>query len=105
MKKGFFTKSRLTMRLLSIAVICTFLANGLAWGALQPPLGKITNPVFGTSGGTVPATVPPNLSPYIQDVPAAIRLGKALFWDMQVGSDGVTACASCHYRAGADPVV
>lgn len=33
---------------------------------------------------------------------AAIRLGKALFWDVQVGSDGQTACASCHHRAGAD---
>lgn len=29
-------------------------------------------------------------------------MGKALFWDMQVGSDGVQACASCHYHAGAD---
>jgi cytochrome c peroxidase len=28
-------------------------------------------------------------------------LGKALFWDIQVGSDG-TACASCHITAGAD---
>src|SRR3989304_8647759 len=32
---------------------------------------------------------------------ATIRLGKALFWDMQVGSDG-QACASCHFHAGAD---
>ncbi len=32
---------------------------------------------------------------------AAIRLGKALFWDMQAGSDG-QACASCHFHAGAD---
>jgi cytochrome c peroxidase len=32
---------------------------------------------------------------------AAIQLGKALFWDMQVGSDGV-ACGSCHFNAGAD---
>jgi cytochrome c peroxidase len=31
----------------------------------------------------------------------AIALGKALFWDIQVGSDGM-ACASCHYHAGAD---
>jgi cytochrome c peroxidase len=37
-------------------------------------------------------------------VPAAIALGKALFWDMQAGSDGSTACASCHYGAGADPI-
>ena len=35
--------------------------------------------------------------------PAAEILGKALFWDMQVGSDGVQACASCHFAAGADP--
>jgi cytochrome c peroxidase len=32
---------------------------------------------------------------------AAIALGKALFWDQQVGSDG-QACASCHFHAGAD---
>jgi cytochrome c peroxidase len=32
----------------------------------------------------------------------AARLGKALFWDMQVGSDGVQACGSCHAHAGAD---
>jgi cytochrome c peroxidase len=30
-----------------------------------------------------------------------IRLGKALFWDMQVGSDG-QACGTCHFHAGAD---
>jgi cytochrome c peroxidase len=29
-------------------------------------------------------------------------LGKALFWDTQVGSDGRTACATCHFHAGAD---
>lgn len=28
--------------------------------------------------------------------------GKAVFWDMQVGGDGVQACASCHFHAGAD---
>ncbi len=32
----------------------------------------------------------------------AIVLGKALFWDQQVGSDG-QSCASCHFSAGADP--
>ena len=30
-----------------------------------------------------------------------IVLGKALFWDSSVGSDG-QACASCHFNAGAD---
>jgi len=32
----------------------------------------------------------------------AAALGKALFWDMQVGSDSVQACGSCHFHAGAD---
>jgi len=33
---------------------------------------------------------------------AAIRLGKALFWDVQQGGDGQTSCASCHFQAGTD---
>jgi cytochrome c peroxidase len=32
----------------------------------------------------------------------AARLGKSLFWDMQVGSDAVQACGSCHAHAAAD---
>lgn len=31
----------------------------------------------------------------------AQMLGKSLFWDASIGSDGM-ACASCHYHAGAD---
>ena len=34
--------------------------------------------------------------------PQLRQLGKALFWDMQVGGNGVQSCASCHYSAGAD---
>ena len=45
---------------------------------------------------------PSNLNYFIRDKKAAILLGKALFWDMQVGSDGRTACATCHFHAGAD---
>ena len=45
---------------------------------------------------------PSNLNDFIKDRRAAIALGKALFWDMQVGSDGKVACASCHWHAGAD---
>ena len=45
----------------------------------------------------------PDLGRYVRDREAAVALGKALFWDMQVGSDGIQACASCHFRAGADP--
>ena len=46
-------------------------------------------PVFGMEG-------------IIADKTAAIQLGKALFWDMQAGSDDIQACASCHFNAGAD---
>jgi len=56
--------------------------------------------------GTLKHTVipeDPKLANFIKDKAAAIVLGKALFWDMQVGSDGIQACASCHFRAGADP--
>lgn len=45
---------------------------------------------------------PKNLGDYVQNKEAAIALGKALFWDMQVGGDGVQACASCHFKAGTD---
>jgi cytochrome c peroxidase len=43
-----------------------------------------------------------NLSDFIADERAAEQLGKLLFWDMQLGSDGKQACASCHFNAGAD---
>ena len=45
---------------------------------------------------------PSNIEEFVADKSAAIVLGKALFWDMQVGSDGMMACASCHFHAGAD---
>jgi cytochrome c peroxidase len=51
---------------------------------------------------TVP--VPPvfGMEGILADRTAAIKLGKALFWDMQAGSDDIQACASCHFNAGAD---
>ncbi len=39
--------------------------------------------------------------PIVVNKDMAIALGKALFWDMNVGSDGI-ACGSCHFSAGAD---
>jgi cytochrome c peroxidase len=55
-----------------------------------PPLKSVTIPE------------PPNLGDFVKDRAAAIALGKALFWDMRVGSDGKTGCATCHFHAGAD---
>jgi cytochrome c peroxidase len=54
---------------------------------------------------TIAVPEPSNLGEFVRNRTAAIRLGKALFWDMQVGSDGIQACATCHFSAGADPRV
>ena len=51
---------------------------------------------------TIAVPEPANLADFVRDRQAAIALGKALFWDMQIGSDGVQACATCHFHAGAD---
>ena len=50
----------------------------------------------------VPVPEPPDLGDYVADRQAAIVLGKALFWDVNAGSDETQACASCHFNAGAD---
>ncbi|MCU1382876.1 MAG: Methylamine utilization protein mauG, partial [Acidobacteria bacterium] len=55
-----------------------------------------------TSLKSIAVPEPPNLGDFVQDKAAAIRLGKALFWDQQASSDNQMACASCHYHAGAD---
>jgi cytochrome c peroxidase len=62
-------------------------------GGQNPPLASLK---------TVTPPAPPGLDRYVLDQNALIILGKALFWDMQAGSDGRTACASCHFHAGAD---
>jgi cytochrome c peroxidase len=51
---------------------------------------------------TIPGPTAAELADLIQDKNAAIALGKAFFWEMQFGSDGQTACATCHFNAGAD---
>ena len=51
---------------------------------------------------TIPGPTAAELANVIKDKNAAIALGKAFFWEMQFGSDGKTACATCHFNAGAD---
>src|SRR5438128_902999 len=51
---------------------------------------------------TIAVQTPANLSDFVADNASAIALGKAFFWDQQMGSDGQTACATCHFQAGAD---
>jgi cytochrome c peroxidase len=63
----------------------------LGEGFAEPPLTSLhTVAVPRPTGGT------------IVDQAAAVRLGKAFFWDMQAGGDGMQSCASCHFHAGTD---
>jgi cytochrome c peroxidase len=61
---------------------------------LEAPINE--EDFFRTSGVFDPA-----LQPYVGRRGAEV-LGKSLFWDMQVGSDGVQACGTCHFHAGVD---
>jgi len=76
-------------------------------GVLPPSLRDAPVPL-----NTIPVAAPgvavagSGLNQYVPDTlaarAAALKLGKALFWDMQVGSDGKQACATCHFHAGTD---
>jgi hypothetical protein len=90
---------------LLIAILAGALLAALAVGGLQPAGAKGGGGGGGTalaSLSTLPVPTPPDVQRFIKDNAAAQKLGKALFWDMQAGSDGRQACASCHYNAGAD---
>ena len=53
--------------------------------------------------GLLPPAPPPAAYNAIVKNPAVLlTLGKALFWDVQVGNGNHQACASCHFHAGAD---
>lgn len=85
------------------AVMLCLPARFMKRAAAQNPLTQsepIARPL--NSLKTVPVPEPRNLSKFIKDRDAAIALGKALFWDMQVGSNGAQSCATCHFHAGAD---
>ncbi len=93
------------------------LALGLAVAQQAPPpvrpaAGPAPNPATVRAAAaeaglvslkTIPIPTPLTLNEYIRpgQEQLAAQLGKALFWDVQVGSDG-NACATCHFHAGAD---
>ena len=83
--------------------ILLFAVSGIAWSQMAadpPPPILFKSPLLSQAPQSVPDPI--QLAQFIKDKSAALRLGKALFWDMQLGSDGFTACASCHFHAGAD---
>lgn len=77
------------------ALLSSLLTSGgaVAYGAIPPSLQGVRIP---QTPGLVDGA-----DPIVVDKSAAIQLGKALFWDVNVGEDGV-ACATCHFHAGAD---
>lgn len=83
-----------------IMVVCTALLVFSIAARAQRGGGGNNNPIASLKGVAVPQ--PANLSRYVADPQALVVLGKALFWDAQIGSDGRTACATCHFHAGAD---
>src|SRR3989442_2585910 len=89
--------------MMTIRRLKRILALAIASLAAVVPLGP------GTTVAQVPLdplkTVPvpkPDLTGFVRDEATAIKLGKALFWDMQVGSDGIQSCGSCHFHGGTD---
>jgi cytochrome c peroxidase len=85
---------------LSLAVCLSLTALGIAKPVAAIGFGPLPASLKGVPVPPVPGLLDGN-SPIIQDQSMAIALGKALFWDTSIGSDGM-ACASCHFHAGAD---
>src|SRR4028118_769172 len=71
--------------IVSVAILAGHTAS-----AQVPP--RPSNPL--ASLKTVPVPEPSNLGEFVKNKTAAIALGKALFWDTQVGSNGNQACAT-----------
>jgi len=85
------------MRLKILVAVCsTLLLQQLAYAHGPKPTSLKNAPLPELPAGLIDGT-----SPIIVNQQKAIILGKALFWDIAVGSDGI-ACASCHFHAGAD---
>lgn len=105
--------SRYSRPLAIFVIVSLAIAGGGIVSAVTPnpaPLDNITSLPVATTGDPNPANPPlltavaqpSNLGDFVQDQTALLKLGKSLFWDMQLGSDGVQSCATCHFHAGAD---
>jgi len=82
---------------LTVAAGCTLLAAPV-WAQEVAPEA----PLSSLKGVRPPGPPDAELGKLVRDRGWLVALGKALFWDTAIGSDGV-ACASCHFNGGADP--
>lgn len=97
-----FTWTQINRVILSCLTLTLTLGNSQAQTAPETPAFETLRGVKAPDPTGTEAGRPVTLNDYVADRATAIRLGKALFWDMNLGSDGSTACASCHFQAGAD---
>ena len=95
------TGRRIALRAaIALALACAGLAVWVAAGG-SVTAGARNQPLVAALD-SAPVPTPPDEATYIKSKSSAVKLGKALFWDMQAGADGRTACATCHFNAGAD---
>jgi cytochrome c peroxidase len=94
---GFFLSRLFTPMVARLAMLCFAIVLWAAALAAQLPVPDAVR-----SLKTVTVPPPTGIETYVRDFRALVVLGKALFWDVQVGSDSRTACATCHFHAGAD---
>src|SRR5881628_408792 len=93
-RKGNAMSSRTLKRFVTppLASLAIVFLLGASTAVAEVPLGALS---------TVPVPKP-DLTGFVRDEAAAVALGKALFWDMQLGSDGIQSCGACHFHGGAD---
>jgi hypothetical protein len=106
-----WSKQNMQWQLMTAEFVAIFPMSGLRFSSDSPGMfdGPLISHVTVLGPQVLPGPLeqvsvplPSELDAYVRDKSAAIRLGKAFFWDMQAGSDGKTACATCHWHAGAD---
>src|SRR4029450_1313141 len=102
--------ARFGVTFLILATLIGLRAIVLAQAPPNTTIPRVPNPPLSSDLINLPGDLrsvavpaPTNLNDFVKDTTMARALGKALFWDMQVGSDSIQSCASCHFRAGADP--